>query len=124
MNYVDRPARVPTTGRPDRELIVEIADRVRRMETRLVRFLESQGFDTQTQKPVLVDGTVRIPTPNCSLADILDVIPFGHHGSVPITVGNELIATLGARGAGSAVLLDCADPHDFDPLSFNQGENR
>lgn len=53
----------------------EIVDRTRRIETRLTRFLESQGFDTQVQKPVWRNGQIDIPTAACSIHDCLEVVP-------------------------------------------------
>tara|TARA_R110000868_G_scaffold261331_3_gene519422 strand:+ start:2579 stop:2851 length:273 start_codon:yes stop_codon:yes gene_type:complete len=54
----------------------EIADRCRRMETRLTKFMEAQGFDTRVQRPLfLVTGELRIPSPAVSLQDCLAVVP-------------------------------------------------
>ena len=41
----------------------EVVDRCRRMETRLTRFLESQGFDTQVKRPAV------------SLKEVLTTVP-------------------------------------------------
>lgn len=57
------------------ERIKETLDRVRRFETRFTRFLSTQNFDTQTEKPVWKDGAVHLPSLDCSLADILLTIP-------------------------------------------------
>lgn len=54
----------------------EIADRCRRMETRLTKFLESQGFDTRVQRPIfLPTGELRVPSLAISLQDCIAVIP-------------------------------------------------
>ena len=54
----------------------EVVDRCRRMETRLTRFLESQGFDTQTRRPEWRDdGVILVPSLGASLKDIQSVIP-------------------------------------------------
>lgn len=54
----------------------EIMDRMRRMETRMTRWLESQGFDTQTKRPVWDRrGVIHVPSMACSMRDLLDVIP-------------------------------------------------
>lgn len=55
----------------------EVKDRCRRIETRLTRFLESQGFDTQRKMPVCRGNVVHIPSMECSLADIMSVMPEG-----------------------------------------------
>lgn len=53
----------------------EIKDRCRRMETRLTKYLEEQGFDTQRKMPTCQGNVVTIPSMECSLADILSVMP-------------------------------------------------
>lgn len=57
------------------EQIKEIADRCRRMETRLTKFLEQQGFDTRVKRPEWSKGTVEVPSDSCSIKDILSVVP-------------------------------------------------
>lgn len=59
----------------------EILDRVRRIETRLTKFLEASGFDTQVQRPGFTpDGFLVIPTPSVSLRDCLEAIPREWYG--------------------------------------------
>lgn len=53
----------------------EIKDRCRRMETRLTKFLESQGFETKVKRPTWREGCVFIPSLECSIKDILSVVP-------------------------------------------------
>lgn len=54
----------------------EIADRCRRMETRLTKFMEAQGFDTRVQRPLFLStGELRVPSLAVSLQDCLAVIP-------------------------------------------------
>lgn len=54
----------------------EITDRCRRMETRLTKFLEAQGFDTQVRRPVfLTSGEIQIPSISCSITECLSVVP-------------------------------------------------
>jgi hypothetical protein len=55
--------------------IIEIKDRARRIETRLTKFLESQGFDTQRKLPTCRGNVVSIPSMECSLADIMAAVP-------------------------------------------------
>lgn len=55
--------------------MAEVADRCRRMETRLVKFLEAQGFDTGTKLPVWRDGTIVAPSIDSSMRQLLSVIP-------------------------------------------------
>jgi len=55
--------------------IKEIGDRMRRLETRLTKFMETQGFETKSRRPVFEPGesigTVSIPSMGCSVKDIL-----------------------------------------------------
>lgn len=54
----------------------EMVDRLRRIETRLTKYMLTQGFDTQSQKPTwLGDGVIDIPSRSCALSDCLEAIP-------------------------------------------------
>jgi len=57
--------------------IKEILDRTRRLETRLTSFMQSQGFDVRTEKPVFstYDFTLTIPSMRTQLQDIIDAVP-------------------------------------------------
>lgn len=58
----------------------ETLDRTRRIETRQASHLESIGFNTKTQRPVWYeDGSVVIPSMDCSIKDILAAVPPDHH---------------------------------------------
>lgn len=75
----------------------EIADRCRRMETRLTKFLESQGFDTRVQRPVfLVTGEVRIPSMACSIQECLASIPpdWDPNREIIVTLHGETMMSL------------------------------
>lgn len=54
----------------------EVLDRLRRIETRVTKYLQEQGFDTQSQKcrwdPT---GIVHIPSTKVALQEIVEVIP-------------------------------------------------
>jgi hypothetical protein len=69
-------------------LIKEMTDRLRRIETRLTKFMEAQGFDMQTKRPDWVIkegvGTVIVPTDMCSIKDILSVIPDGYEDDIDV----------------------------------------
>ncbi len=71
------------------EAIKEIQDRCRRMETRLTRFLEAQGFETGTMKPSWHGGVIKIPSPACSLKDMLAVVPDDWSADDEITVTHK-----------------------------------
>lgn len=69
-----RPHR--NTGPPSLQRdIIEIKDRTRRIETRVTRWLESQGFDTEVKRPTWSDGAIIAPTRACSLNDCLAAVP-------------------------------------------------
>lgn len=53
----------------------EVRDRLRRIETRLTKYLEQQGFDTQRKLPVWKGSSIEIPSMECAVADILAAIP-------------------------------------------------
>jgi hypothetical protein len=61
-------------------LMKEVLDRCRRMETRLTRFLESQGFDTKARRPTFVKGMLFIPSMACSIQDCVAAIPSDERG--------------------------------------------
>jgi hypothetical protein len=70
----------------------EIKDRCRRMETRLTRYMEAQGFDTTARPPTWREGEITIPSPAVSLKDILNVIPdtWGERGVAVIHKGAHI----------------------------------
>ena len=70
----------------DSTAISEILDRTRRIETRLTRFMEDQGFDTQVRRPVWNNGVINVPSPATSLKDCLAVIPPSWNPDDPIVV--------------------------------------
>ena len=77
--------------------ISDIHDRCRRIETRLTKYLEDRGFDSQTSRPEVKDGALHIPSPACSLKDILDALPAD--GLVyDVFVHGDLLATITKEG--------------------------
>lgn len=64
----------------------ELLDRTRRIETRLTKFMEAQGFDTQVQRPQWEDGIIHAPTSAIALKDCLAVIPPDWNPDYAITV--------------------------------------
>lgn len=73
----------------------EMKDRLRRMETRLTKFMIAQGFDTETRQPVWEpgDGTLEVPSAQVALQDVLDAIPSHrtHTRPIPITLGDRVL---------------------------------
>lgn len=75
---------------PD-EMISEILDRSRRIETRLVSFLEAQGFDTRVRRPLFKDGCVHVQSPATSINEIMAVVPDWHNENTPVMLKDEII---------------------------------
>jgi hypothetical protein len=65
--------------RPLEDKVQEVVDRSRRIETRLTKYLEEQGFTTQGRRPVWSQvediGRLDIPAMGCSVGDCLSAIP-------------------------------------------------
>lgn len=70
--------------------IREIVDRCRRIETRVTKFLESQGFDTKVRRPEWRDtGVIVIPSLACSIRDCIVVVPANWDNDQPIDVMHQ-----------------------------------
>lgn len=69
-------ARDSEETKSDRELLVESAQRARRMETRVTKLVNHFGLDAGGDKPTYdkVHRVVQVKTPKTSLSDILDAI--------------------------------------------------
>lgn len=78
------------------QLIQEIADRCRRIETRLTRYMVAEGFDATT-KPHFDEGTLFLPSPDCSIQDCVSAIPAGWGAPVEVWHKERHITTLPAR---------------------------
>lgn len=75
----------------------EILDRVRRTETRVTKIGRALGIDVGGGKPVWndADGKVVIPSPNCSIGDVLQAIPEGRrHVEIDVYVAEDYLLTL------------------------------
>lgn len=70
----------------------EIVDRLRRVETRLTRFMEANGFDTEAARPVLHRGAITIPNISVSLKDTLETIPKDNTDNVALYLDGYIIA--------------------------------
>jgi hypothetical protein len=64
----------------------ELLDRTRRIETRLTKFMEANGFDTQVQRPQWANGIIHAPTSSVAIKDCLAVIPTDWDRKDTITV--------------------------------------
>lgn len=53
----------------------DVQVRLRRIETRLTKFMEWQGFEIQAVKPTWKEGRVNIASVGTPLKEILNVIP-------------------------------------------------
>lgn len=75
----------------------EIVDRVRRTETRLTKYMEAQGFDTQVARALWVPdpGYVLVPSPAVAIREVISAIPADYAGlTVGVKVGSELLFTV------------------------------
>lgn len=63
----------------ERDRIGEIQDRLRRIETRLTKYMQERGFETQVQVPIYEgpNDRITIPSLDVRLKDVLAVIPDG-----------------------------------------------
>lgn len=71
-----------------RDQLTEIADRTRRMETRLTKFLMTMGFDTETHKPIWRNGVVHLPSMSASIKSCLEAIPEGWPPTRPVAISH------------------------------------
>lgn len=82
------------------ELARETNSRVKRIETRVTSLMIGLGMDAPAQRPEFVPATdgapahVKIPSPHCSIKQIVDSLPETCDGTVGILMGSDQIATL------------------------------
>lgn len=76
--------------------MTEVVDRCRRMETRLTKYLEAQGFDTGASRPVWRDGTIITPSIDCSMRQLLAVVPatWPREEEIFVSVRGALVASI------------------------------
>jgi hypothetical protein len=74
----------PSFSSRDRANLLEIFQRTRRIETRLTRFLETEGMDTGIQRPWWTEDKVMIPSPMTTIDAVLSCIP--ENWSKPVQV--------------------------------------
>ena len=69
----------------ERDRIGEIQDRLRRIETRLTKYMQERGFETQAQVPIYGGSNDRISIPSLDvrLKDVLAAIPDGEDSPEP-----------------------------------------
>lgn len=84
----------PTAGT---NILMEVLDRTRRIETRLTKFMEASGFDTKVRRPLWNGEAIIVPSPATSLRDCLSVIPADHSRtlSIPVYHKDELLLVIG-----------------------------
>ena len=77
--------------------ISEILDRTRRTETRVTKIGRAMGIDVGGGRPVWIEDSSRviIPSPNCSVGAITEVVPASRRGEdVDVYVNEEYLFTL------------------------------
>jgi hypothetical protein len=73
----------------------EIRDRLRRLETRTTKFMESQGFDTHVQRARWQgNGKIEVPAPSCSLKEVLDAVPEDWPGDIDVIYDGKKLCQL------------------------------
>jgi len=74
----------------------EMLDRSRRIETRVTKIGNFIGADVGGGKPVWDRDRVQIPSRNCSIGDVIAVVPADQrHRSVPVYIGDDYVGELG-----------------------------
>ena len=75
----------------------EMLDRVRRIETRLTRYMNEQGFDIVGQQPMFHrdSGTLTVPSRRVTIEDCLRAIG-SYDEPVDVYVGKDFVVTLDA----------------------------
>jgi hypothetical protein len=84
----------------DGDKLHEVWQRMRRTETRLTKFLETQGFDTQVSRARwdgLDGGALIIPSRDITLRECLDAIPHEQEEDVPVYIGDDLVCWLALK---------------------------
>jgi hypothetical protein len=76
------------------EVLNEVLDRVRRLETRVTAFLEANGYDTRVRRPLFKDGGVFVQSAATSISEVLSSIPKWHNGLTPIILGEEILCDI------------------------------
>lgn len=75
----------------------ETLDRVRRIETRITKIGQAMGVDVGGGRPIWLEGDkhVAVPSPNCSIGEIMKVVPQEHrHLDIPVFVGSDYLMTI------------------------------
>jgi hypothetical protein len=86
-----------TEGKEDMMHDREILDRVRRTETRVTKIGRALGIDVGGGKPVWDDalGRVVVPSPNCSVGDIVNAVPEDRRKlEIDVYVAEDYLLTL------------------------------
>jgi hypothetical protein len=71
----------------------EILSRVRRIETRTTIIGRHLGADVGGGKPEWHNGKIIVPTPNCSLGELMKVIPSDWRGRFEVRVNDDYLFT-------------------------------
>lgn len=89
-----------TDATPNYEMLSEVLDRSRRIETRLTGFLEAQGFDTRVRRPVFKDGALHVQSPGVSLNECIAAIPTWHTEDTQVLCNGEELCWIGKEHHG------------------------
>jgi len=90
------------------DLVIEIRDRCRRIETRLTKLMLEMGHETERQKPVFVpaqpdvSACISLPSHDASVRDSLRAIPPGWTGELRFVVGRDTLAVIDVHRVSGA----------------------
>jgi len=90
------PVTAPYKRLTPEEAIEEIRGRTRRIETRLTKFMEKNGFDTEAKRPVWDRGrqALVIPSLDATLRECLAALPDASI-DYEVRIGDDLVGYLG-----------------------------
>ena len=81
----------------------EMRDRLRRMETRMTRWLQMQGLDLEQRPPQIARDRLMVYSPHTSLREISELLARDYMGkTVPIVYRGETILTVMVPGENYA----------------------
>jgi hypothetical protein len=82
------------------DMLSEVLDRSRRIETRLTGFLEAQGYDTRVRRPVFKDGELHVQSAGISLSECMAALPEWHRDETAVVFNGEVLCWIARQRYG------------------------